>query len=140
MSAADNKEQYRRFMEDVVNEKNIAELDEHMAAEFVEHEDISPLPPNRDGARQLFASMLEGLPDLSVTIDDMVSEADKVWARSTWRGTHKGEFQGIPATNKEVTFGVIDVVRFSDGKVVEHWGVTDTFSLMMQLGVISPPE
>ncbi len=139
MSVADNQEQFRSFFEVLVNQKNTAAFDEHVSADFVEHEDLSPLPPNRDGAKQFFASMLEGFPDMSVTIDDMIGEGDKVWARTTWRGTHTGEFQGIPATNKEFTMSVIDIARYSEGKLVEHWGVSDTFAMMTQLGVISPP-
>ena len=65
----------------------------------------------------------------------MVAEGDKVFIRATMGGTHQGEFMGIPATGKrnEVPFG--DFVRFEGGKVVEHWGVTDTGKMMEQLGV-----
>jgi steroid delta-isomerase-like uncharacterized protein len=139
MSATDNKEQFRRFMEEVVNQKNVAAIDEYMSNDFVEHEDISPFPSTREGVQQFFAAMLEGLPDLTVTIDDIAAEGDKVWARWTGRGTHKGELMGIPATDKEVSFGAIDILGYAEGKAVEHWGLTDTFGLMTQLGVISPP-
>ncbi len=139
MSGSDNKEQYRRFMEEVVNQKNLAAFDGYMSDDFVEHEDLSPFPSTPDGVRQFFAALFEGLPDLTVTIDDITAEGDKVWARSTWNGTHRGELLGIPATNKEVSFGGIDIIGYAEGKAAEHWGVTDTFSLMTQLGVISPP-
>ncbi len=139
MSASDNKEQFRQFMEEVVNQKNLAAFDGYMSDDFVEHEDISPFPSTRDGVRQLFAALLEGLPDLTVTIDDITAEGDKVWARSTFSGSHTGEFMGIPATDKEVSFGAIDIIGFAEGKAAEHWGVTDMFGLMTQLGVISPP-
>jgi steroid delta-isomerase-like uncharacterized protein len=138
MSGPENQERFRQFLEEVVNQKNIDAFDDHIAENFIEHEDTAPLPQNRDGVRQMFASILESFPDLKVTIDDMVSDDDKVWARCTWQGTHQGEFQGIAATNRPVSFSVIDIVRFSDGKAVEHWGVGDTFSLMTQLGAIAP--
>jgi steroid delta-isomerase-like uncharacterized protein len=138
MSGSENKERFRQFFEEVVNQKNIDAFDDHIAENFVEHEDTAPLAPNRDGVRQMFASLHESFPDLKVTIDDMASDDDKVWARCTWKGTHKGEFQGIAATGKPVSFSFIDVVRYSEGKAVEHWGVSDTFALMTQLGVISP--
>ena len=78
-------------------------------------------------------------PDFKVTIDDMIAEGDKVVVRGTWSGTHKGEFMGIPATGKSVSFGVIDTVRIAGGKMVEHWGLMDNFRLMQQLGVIPAP-
>ena len=56
-------------------------------------------------------------------------------------GTHEGEFMGIPATKKKFRVTAIDVCRFDEsGKISEHWGVFDTFGMMMQLGVIPPPS
>ena len=51
-------------------------------------------------------------------------------------GTHKGEFMGAPATNKVVTIQEIHIGRFSDGKVVEHWGLEDFLGMMQQLGLV----
>jgi predicted ester cyclase len=59
--------------------------------------------------------------------------------RGTWSGIHKGELMGIPPTGKSVSFGVIDTVRISGGKLVAHWGQIDNFRLMQQLGVIPAP-
>jgi predicted ester cyclase len=78
-------------------------------------------------------------PDFKATIDDIVAESDKVVIRMTWSGTHKGEFMGIPATGKRVSFGVIDIMRIAGGKLVEHWGQTDTMGMMQQLGAIPAP-
>jgi predicted ester cyclase len=55
----------------------------------------------------------------------------------TFRGTHGGEFFGVPATGKSVTVGVIDIVRYDDGQIVEHWNQVDMLGLMQQLGVVS---
>ena len=136
MPESDNKERFRQFIDEIVNQKNLTAFDQHVSEDFVEHEEMSPLPPTRDGVRQMFAGILESFPDMTVTIHDMASEEDKVWARCTWQGTHKGEFQGIAATDEPVSFSVIDIVRFSGGKAVEHWGLSDTFALMTQLGAI----
>ena len=66
----------------------------------------------------------------------MIAEGDKIVGRVTLTGTHQGELMGIPATGKKVSFSEIHIVRISNGKVVEHWEVADTMSMMQQLGVI----
>jgi steroid delta-isomerase-like uncharacterized protein len=78
-------------------------------------------------------------PDGRTTIDDIIAEGDKVVVRATMKGTHKGEFMGIPATGKQVTISGIDVTRFVNGKSTEHWGQWDTLGMMQQVGVVPPP-
>ena len=140
MTADQNKASLRRLLNEVVNQKRIPVFDEITTADFVEHEQLGPgLPPNREGAKQFFASAMKAFPDMRVTIDDEIATGDKVVMRSTWSGTHQGEFQGIGATGKRVTFQVIDICRFENGKIVEHWGLTDAMGLMQQLGAIPAP-
>jgi predicted ester cyclase len=140
MTADQNKASLRRLLNEVVNQKRIPVFDEITTADFVEHEQLGPgLPPNREGAKQFFVMLHSAFPDLRATIEDEVAEGDKVVARSSWSGTHQGEFQGIPATGKRVTFQVIDIARFENGKAVEHWGQADIMGLMQQLGAIPAP-
>ena len=56
----------------------------------------------------------------------------------TYHGTHKGPFLGIPATNRTIQFETVDAMRVQNGKITEHWGVANLFSLMQQLGAWSP--
>jgi predicted ester cyclase len=56
----------------------------------------------------------------------------------TYHGTHQGEFLGIPATGKQVSFYTVDAMRVVDGKITEHWGVATLLDLMQQLGVVLP--
>ena len=72
-------------------------------------------------------------------VHDQVAEGDKVVTRKTFNGTHKGDFMGIPATNKRVEFGIIDIMRVSNGRIAEHWAVADLMSMMQQIGVIPSP-
>ena len=74
---------------------------------------------------QTFAEAREGFPDLSVVVEDVMAEGDRVTARVTMRGTHRGEFQGISPTGKRVEVRAIDMFRISEGKIVEHWGHAD---------------
>jgi predicted ester cyclase len=84
----------------------------------------------------LTGALHNAFPDFKAMIDDIVAEGDKVVVRQTWSGTHKGDWMGVPPTGKGVSFGVIDIIRFDGGKVVEHWGQIDSMGMMVQLGVI----
>ena len=78
-------------------------------------------------------------PDFHHTVEDLVAEGDKVVPRLTLRGTHQGDFQGLPPTGKQVTFSGINVMRLEDGKIVEHWSIGDTLGMLQQLGAIPAP-
>ena len=78
-------------------------------------------------------------PDSHFTVEDMVAEGDKVVTRKTFHGTHEGEFMGIPPSGRSVSMGLIDIVRISEGRVVEHWSEGDSLGMMQQLGVIPRP-
>ncbi len=84
-------------------------------------------PPAKliDTFKETFAEAREGFPDLSITVEDVMAEGDRVAARITMRGTHRGEFQGITPTGKRVEVRAIDMFRISNGKIVEHWGHAD---------------
>ncbi len=129
-----NKALLRRFYEEVIGEGKLDLIDELIAPDFVEHEEFPDLPPGREGVKQVFAMFLEAFPDLHFHIKDLVAEGDKVVARVTMHGTHEGSFMGIAPTGKEIFVQAIDILRFADGKAIEHWGVTDQMSMMQQLG------
>lgn len=140
MSAEQNKALVRRLMEEVFNGGNISIVDESVALDFVDHEELPPgIPPGREALKQIPAIFHSAFPDFKVTIDDLIAEGDKVVVRSTWSGTHQGEFLGIPPTGQPVSFGVIDIIRIADGKFVEHWGQMDNMGMMQQLGVVPAP-
>ncbi len=86
------------------------------------------------------SELYSAFPDIHLTIDDMVAEGDKVAVRITMTGTHKGEFMGIPPTNKKVTIWAINIYRIAGGKIVEELGKADTLGLMQQLGVVPTPK
>jgi predicted ester cyclase len=127
-------------MEEVANRKNLAAIDEFMATDFVEHEQLPPgTPPGRDAARFFFTQWRQGFPNGRARLDMEIAEGDFVVCHETWTGSHTGEFFGIAPSGKAVTFKVIDIVRITGDKIREHWGVTDNFGLMQQIGVIPGP-
>ena len=93
-----------------------------------------------EGWSQFTAAFVEAFPDLRLTVEDIFSAEDMVAARVSFRGTHRGEFQGVPPTGKEVAFSSIEIDRMVDGRVAEHWFEMDLLGLMGQLGAIPEPE
>jgi steroid delta-isomerase-like uncharacterized protein len=99
----------------------------------------TPLPVDATGAdalKQVWAILLQAYPDLHVTVEDLIEEGDKVAGRNTLTGTHQGEYMGLPATGKSITYNEIIIFRFVNGRIAETWGVVDVFSQMKQLGMI----
>lgn len=105
-----------------------------MADDVVEHEEIPGLEPNKEGVLAFFRGMRQSFPDVSMTVEDMIAEGEKVAVRFTLSGTHRGEFMGMPATGNEITVPGIDFFRVRDGQIAEHWGVSDMAAMMEQLG------
>jgi len=137
MPTEQNKAIFRRMVEEIFNRGNMNLVDEFLAPDFIEREELPPgIPPGREGVKQMTMMMRSAFPDFKVAIDDMIAEGDKVVIRQTWTGTHKGDFMGVPPTGKSISFGVIDIIRVAGGKFVEHWGVMDSMGLMQQLGAI----
>jgi predicted ester cyclase len=97
------------------------------------------MPNTREGLKRTILGLRAAIPDLRFTLDEIVVAGDKVWARMTAYGTNTGPFMGRPPTGKPYTITVIDICRFADGKIVEHWGVPDRFAMLDQLGLLRPP-
>ena len=128
----------KRFYEDVIGNGNLALIDELTTDDIVDHEEGLPgQPPGREGVKFFVNAMREAFPDVRLkSVEPMMADGNLEAARAIVAGTHKGELMGVAATGKSVEFESIDIIRVEDGKVAEHWGVTDTMSLMQQLGAI----
>jgi len=139
MSAKENKALVRRFVDEVQSQGNVDAIYEFCSPEFVNHSAPPGLPPDREGIKVVTAMFRGAFPDSYFTVEDMIAEGDKVTTRKTFHGTHEGEFMGIPPTGRQVSMGLIDIVRISEGRVVERWSVGDNLGMMQQLGVIPQP-
>ncbi len=135
MSMEENKAIVRQYVEEVINKRNLAALDEFNPPTYVLHSPGS-LPMNREAAKQFITVFQTAFPDLQQTIEDMLAEEDKVVQRVTFRGTHQGEFQGIPATGRHITVTGMNISRVTEGKIVEDWFAFDALGLLQQLGVV----
>ena len=136
-----NKATFKRFHE-AANTGDFGHLaktiDEIVAPDAVIR---TPLPIDATGAellKRVWAMLLGVYPDIYLTVEDLIAEGDKVVARNTVTGTHRGEFMGVGPTGKSVTYNEVFIFRFADGRVVETWGVVDVYAQMKQIGVLSP--
>jgi predicted ester cyclase len=136
MSTEDIKALVRRLYEEVFNRGNLSTVDELLAANYIDHTALPGTSPGPEGLKQFTSMFHAAFPDLHFTIEDLIAEGDTVVVRQTYRGTHKGDLMGISPTGKQVTITSIDIGRFADGKLVEHWGATDSLGLLQQLGVV----
>lgn len=84
---------------------------------------------------EMVSGYFEAFPDNKHTIDDVICEGDQVVVRGACRGTHKGEWMGVPPTGKQIEYGEIVIMRFKDGKITECWVQEDDLWMMQQLGM-----
>jgi steroid delta-isomerase-like uncharacterized protein len=107
-----------------------------MSDDFVEHEEVPGLAPTKEGVLDFFRDYLVAFPDLRMEVLDLVASGDKAVARVKATGTQDGEFMGMPPSGRSVEVELIDIMRFDDGLVVEHWGVMDMLAMLQQLGAV----
>jgi steroid delta-isomerase-like uncharacterized protein len=140
MAGQDDKARMRRIPEDIFSHGRLDAADELFAVDYVEHFPIAPgFPAGVAGFKAFVAALREAFPDLQLTIEDEVTEGDRVVQRITSRGTMQGAFLGMPPTGKQATWTEMHIVRVADGKLVEHWGCIDQLGMLRQLGVIPMP-
>jgi predicted ester cyclase len=135
-----NKEASRRWIEVFNSRDNAAEADVR-AAHFVAHapSSLEPAPLDSEAWTRFLAGFVEGFPDLQLTVEEAVGEGDLVAQLVHFEGTHTGEFQGLPPTHRKVTFSGLELNRFVDGRVAEHWFQMDSLTLLQQLGLVVVP-
>lgn len=129
----DTIELFRRVIERGFNAGDLSVADEICAQQFIEHQYLSPtgLYGPETLKQQILAARRE-VSGLSLTIEDVVAQGDQVWARMVARGTD-------PRSGQAIAMNVMDVCRFADGLMVEHWGIPDRFALLHQLGRLPKP-
>ncbi len=137
MSAEENRALVRKNIE-LLNGRNLDAAVGQLAPNFIDHEAQPGTPDGPEGVRRFFTTAYSAFPDFNAAIEDVIAEGDRVMIRSTVSGTHSGPFRGIPPTGKRVQFGLIDIYRVADGKIAEHWGLTDFLTLMQQVGAVPP--
>jgi predicted ester cyclase len=140
MSIEENKAIVRRFFEELLSTDNFAVADEILSPAFRFYFAGSPVAMDVESYMEFLVARRAAFPDRRFVVEDMIAEGDKVSARFTMRGTHKGEFRGIAPSGTELTMTGIDMIRLSEGKMVEDRVEVDQLGMMQQLGAVTSPQ
>jgi steroid delta-isomerase-like uncharacterized protein len=139
MTPETNKALTRQFMERAFNQGDLTIVDDALAPQGIDHQE----PLGTDFAKHLkeaITMLRTAFPDLHFEIHDMLAESEIIAFRSTMTGTHRGPFQGIPPTGKQISVAHMHFVRYVNGKTADLWHVWDVAGLMRQLGAVPAPR
>lgn len=132
----ENKARIREFIDRVLTDGEIDATGEYFHEDMVEEVPFPGQGPGLQGLKETLARMRHAFPDSKWTVEEQIAEANKVLTRFIWSGTHRGEFLGIPATNRSVRVWGMVIDRFETGKVKSTRILMDTLGMMQQLGVL----
>jgi len=124
-----------RILEEFFSQGDLSKTEELFSSAIVVHDPDKELR-GLEQIKQGLTRLRTAFPDLHYTVEDMMAEGDKVMIRFTGQGTHRGEFRGIPPTDKNMTYTGIMILRFVERKVVDYWAVSDVLGIFQQLGVM----
>jgi steroid delta-isomerase-like uncharacterized protein len=142
LSTAELKAIVIRAHDEVINTCDWSQLPDYFTADVIVHAPPRPEPRlGRDALLALFKMVQNAFPDRRTHIEDVFGEGDKVAARWTIGGTHRGDFFGFPGTGKKFAAQELAIYRFEDRKVAEVWFMPDIIAHMNQLGLLpeGPP-
>ncbi len=134
----ENKNLVRRLMAEAWNARHFSVIDELCSASFTMHDPSTPnLSKGPEAAKAYIGALVAAFPDIHLMVHDIFGEGDRVSLRWSAEGTHQGELNGVPPTNRRVSVSGQAIYRIADGKIEEDWIVVDTFGMLQQLGVIA---
>lgn len=120
----------------MLNTHNADLVDQFVAEGYINHNAF--VDDGREANRRFWHAFFVALPDVSSSMEDLVISDDRVVGRFVYRGTHKGDFMGIPATGSAVEMQSIDIWRIEDGMFAEHWDELNTLQVFQQMGTLPP--
>ena len=133
----ENKAIARQYYHEAHNTGDVELADRLLASDYVHHNPFPGMVPDREGTKEFLTRVHAAFPDLEFAFEDMITEGDKVAVRWTLRGTHLGEWRGIPASGNPIRITGMHFVRIVEGKIVEEWRNADTLLMAQQMGLFS---
>jgi len=128
----------RRNTEQVQGQGDFALFDELFADDIVDHTPQPGTTPDKAGVRVLYNRLRDAFPDFRPEIHWQTVDGDIVTTYKIYHGTHRGDFLGVAPTGKAIHFETVDAMRVRDGKITDHWGVANLYSVLQQLGQLPP--
>ena len=126
-----------RWFEEGINQGKQESLTEFFTPNVTAHEPFGDSHGIEDGPKRAVETLRSAFPDFHTTVEDRVSDGDRVAVRWSATGTHEGDFMGIPHAGNEPTLNAIYIYRFENARIAEVWASPDALGLMQQLGAIS---
>jgi steroid delta-isomerase-like uncharacterized protein len=123
----------RRNTEQVQGQGDFALFEELFSDDFVDHTPQPGTTPDKAGVRVLYKRLRAAFPDFRPEIHWQAVDGEIVTTFKVYHGTHDGDFLGIAPTGKTVAFETVDAMRVRDGKITDHWGVANLYSVLQQL-------
>ena len=130
-----NKAVFEKLMS-ALNAKDMAAMESLIADDFVDNDAMPGMAPGRQGMIDMMRMFVGAFPDLNVVVEHWVAEGDLVVGVMTTKGTQTGEFMGMPASGKKFSVREMHMVRVANGKMAEHWGLSNEMSMLQQLGLM----
>ena len=128
-----NKETYRIYIEEIFNKRDFSQLDQHVSDDYVLHDAPDGFPKGKVGIKSVVNMFKGAFSDFEVHLDELICEGDLIASKSTFKGTHTGQFLGFEATQKKIRMTSLTLVRIKEGKIYESWVRNDIENLKRQL-------
>lgn len=128
----ENKNLIKSFIEEIFNKHNLTAVDKYIAINLTDRSGKT-----QESFKKLLNELFSAFPDLHVNIEHILAEHNLVLVFLNFTGTHKGQYEGLPATNKRVSNRSADLYRIENNKIVEHWDVVDRLELLKEIGAIT---
>jgi steroid delta-isomerase-like uncharacterized protein len=136
MTLEANKALVRRFIDEIFVQGSIDAVDELVTEDFIGHASETD-DPGPEALKAAIRRVSTGLAESTMTIHDVIAEADRIAVRLTSHAVQVGEFMGLAPSGRAFTIGEIHIFRIRDGKVAEHWHEADFVGMLRQLGAMS---
>lgn len=136
MSAEENKQIVREFIDEILNRQRVELVDKLLASDYALYFPGAPEPMTRETFPQFIAAFPAAFPDFQIAVETLIAEGDEVAVRFVLKGTHNGEFMGVPPTGKKVEVPGHVFYRLREGKIVEDPPIFDRALMLEQLGVM----